>query len=198
MRLKFNIQLINLTLILVLCIMITGVKASDPELNVGDMAPVFNANDQDGELWNIADFKDKRYIVAYFYPAALTSGCTKQACSYRDNKSKLNEIDVEIIGISADPVKNLKIFGNIYNLNFTLLSDVNGEIAKMFGVPSDEGGSITREVDGVEIDLNRSHTVSRWTYIIDKSGKIVYKDTKVSAKEDSDKVIDFLVKQFEK
>ena len=78
------------------------------------MAPVFNANDQDGELWNIADFKDKRYIVAYFYPAALTSGCTKQACSYRDNKSKLNEIDVEIVGISADPVKNLKIFGNIF------------------------------------------------------------------------------------
>ena len=198
MRLKLKIQLIILTIFLISGIMVPGLKATNPGLKVGDMAPVFNANDQDGELWSIADFKDKNFILIYFYPAALTSGCTKQACSYRDNKSKLNEIDVEIVGISADPVKNLKIFGNMYNLNFTLLSDINGEIARMFGVPSDEGGSITREVDGVEIDLNRSHTVSRWTYIIDKSGKIVYKDTKVSAKEDSDKVIDFLIKQFEK
>ena len=138
---------------------------------------------------------DKKFIVIYFYPAALTSGCTKQACSYRDNQSKLQEIDAEVVGISADPVKNLKIFGSMYHLNFTLLSDANGDIAKMFGVPASDGGSITREVDGEEMELQRSQSIKRWTFIIDKSGKIVYKDTDVSAQEDSEKVIKFLEKK---
>ena len=175
-----------------------AIQASDPELNIGDEVPVFNANTQNGELWSSANFKNKKYVVVYFYPAALTSGCTKQACSYRDNKPSLDDIDVEVVGISGDPVNNLKIFGDMYRLNFILLSDVNGDIARIFGVPVGEGGSITREVNGEERKLERSRTIKRWTFVIDKAGKIVYKDTDVSAQEDSDKVIDFLKSEMSK
>jgi peroxiredoxin Q/BCP len=187
-----------LVIICSLSILISGGYASDEGLQLGDQVPAFNANNQDGELWSSADFLGKKYVVLYFYPAALTSGCTKQACSYRDNQSKLQDVDAEVVGISADPVMNLKIFGNMYRLNFTLLSDVNGDIAKIFGVPMGDGGSVTREVEGKEMDLVRSQTIKRWTFILDKTGKIVYRDTDVSAQEDSDKVIKFLSKKMEK
>ncbi len=189
---KSKMTLLLFVLFVVFSAAMPGLFAQDNGLNIGDQVPLFNANNQNGELWRLGDHINNKYIVLYFYPAALTGGCTKQACSYRDSKSTLDEIDAEIIGVSADPVNNLKIFGSMYNLNFTLLSDVNGEIAGIFGVPLGKGGSITREVDGTEMDLMRSHSVSRWTYIIDKQGKIVYKDTEVSVNEDSDRVIQFL------
>jgi thioredoxin-dependent peroxiredoxin len=198
MRTLFNSNQIIIITVIVAMFMFSGIFASDDGLNLGDQVPAFSANNQDGELWRSADFLDKKYVVVYFYPAALTSGCTKQACSYRDNQSKLQEIDAEVVGISADPVKSLKIFGNIYRLNFTLLSDTNGDIAKMFGVPVSEGASITREIDGKEIEFQKSQSIKRWTFIMDKSGKIVYKDTDVSAQEDSDKVIKFLEKKLNK
>ena len=195
MRTLFNSCQVFFIAVMVSFIMTSGILASDAGLNLGDQVAAFNANNQDGELWRSVDFIDKKFVVVYFYPAALTSGCTKQACSYRDNQSKLQEIDAEVVGISADPVKNLKIFGSIYHLNFTLLSDANGDIAKMFGVPASDGGSITREVDGEKMELQRSQSIKRWTFIMDKSGKIVYKDKDVSAQEDSDKVIKFLEKK---
>ena len=81
-----------------------------PTIEIGDPAPSFMANDQNGELWNSADYYGKGFVVVYFYPAALTGGCTKQACSYRDFESTLNELDVEVVGVSGDAVKNLKVF----------------------------------------------------------------------------------------
>ena len=161
-------------------------------LEIGELIPAFNANDQNGELWKSGDHIGKEYVVVYFYPAALTGGCTMQACSYRDSQSQLNDIDATVIGVSGDPVKNLKIFEQTNNLNFTLLSDVNGHIAGLFGVPQRAGGSISREVDGKDISLNRSTTASRWTFIVDKSGKIIYKNTEVDVNNDSGEVIEFL------
>lgn len=192
-----SLQLLNIGIVILMAAFCNWANAADPDgnLNVGSQVPLFSANDQNGELWRLEDYIGKKMIVIYFYPAALTGGCTKQACGYRDYHSKLTELGVEVIGISADPVKNLKIFEKMHNLNFTLLSDVDGDIAKMFGVPLGKGGSITREVDGQEISLDRSLTISRWTFVIDLDGKVVWKDSDVDAASDSKKVFDFLAKQ---
>jgi peroxiredoxin Q/BCP len=165
------------------------------ELNVGDNAPLFQANDQDGNLWRFQDHLGKALVVLYFYPAAMTGGCTRQACGYREDKSHLTDYNIEIVGISGDPVKNLKIFEQLHNLNYTLLSDINSEIAKKFGVPVSDGGTITMEIDGRETNLQRAYTLARWTFIIDRNGKIIYKSTNVDAENDSKNVIDFLKQQ---
>ncbi|RLD70325.1 MAG: peroxiredoxin [Bacteroidetes bacterium] len=163
-------------------------------IEIGDLAPSFQANNQNGELWNSSDYYGKGFVVVYFYPAALTGGCTKQACSYRDFESRLNDLDVEVVGVSGDAVKNLKIFEKEHQLNFTLLSDISGDIAVKFGVPTVAGGTIEKEISSGKISLSRSITTKRWTFIIDKNSKIVYKDMAVNAAEDSKKVIDFIKK----
>ena len=120
-----------------------GAEGQAPVLAVGDKAPAFNANTHAGDLWQTEEHVGHgKYVVVYFYPAAMTGGCTKQACSYRDQAADLSGLDVEVIGISADPVNNLKVFRDAHNLNFTLLSDVNGCIARQFGVPISKGGII--------------------------------------------------------
>jgi peroxiredoxin Q/BCP len=162
-------------------------------LNVGDKAPLFNANDQSGHLWQAGKvLKSEQYLVIYFYPAAMTGGCTAQACAYRDASAPLEQEGVCVVGISADPVVNLKYFQTEHGLNFPLLSDVNGDIARRFGVPIRNGGSIKRTVQGKEVTLERPYTFARWTFIIDPSGKVVYKNTGVDAAKDPQTVIDFL------
>ena len=163
-------------------------------LNVGDEAPGFVLNNQDGELWNIKTYLGKKNIVVYFYPAAMTGGCTKQACSYRDAKSDLEGQDIVVVGISGDAVKNLKAFQQAHQLNFNLLSDVSGEVAKKFGVPLNEGGSIVRKIGEDEISLERSYTPNRWTFMIDKQGKIAYKNMEVDVEEDSKDILKFFQK----
>jgi peroxiredoxin Q/BCP len=128
----------------------------------------------------------------YFYPAAMTGGCTKQACAYRDLKTEIESADAVVVGVSGDNVEGLKIFKKANDLNFTLLSDEKGEIAQKFGVPTREGGTITREIDGKSFDLVRGTTASRWTFIIDKQGKIVYKNEQVEASKDTEEVLSFI------
>ncbi len=183
-----------LTWVLVLSTPIILFAAVSDTLQMGDQAPGFVANDQDGNLWKFEDHRGKSYLVVYFYPAAMTGGCTKQACSYRDQKSGFDDMQVEIVGISGDPVRNLKYFQEAHQLNFALLSDVSGEIAAKFGVPIGKGGSITRSINGEDKNLERMVTASRWTFVIDPQGKVVYKDAEVNAAEDSQKVIDFVRK----
>lgn len=183
-----------LTWVLALSIHVILFAAVGDTLQVGDNAPSFAANDQDGNLWKVEDHLGKRYLVVYFYPAAMTGGCTKQACSYRDQKSGFDDLHVEIVGISGDAVSNLKYFQEAHQLNFTLLSDVSGEIARKFGVPIGEGGMITRSINGQEKNLARMVSAARWTFVISPQGKIVYKDAEVNAAEDSQKVMDFVRK----
>lgn len=183
-----------LTLVLTMSAGIALFAAVGDALKVGDNAPSFAANDQDGNLWKSEDHLGKGYLVVYFYPAAMTGGCTKQACSYRDQKSGFDNMRVEIVGVSGDPVKNLKYFQEAHQLNFTLLSDVSGEIAAKFGVPIGQGAVITRSIDGQEKELARMVTASRWTFVMDPQGKVVYKDADVDAAADSQKVIDFVRK----
>ena len=164
------------------------------DLKVGDKVPEFKTLADDGSVWDVKDYLGKKYIVVYFYPAAMTGGCTKQACAYRDLKSGIESADAVVVGVSGDTVDGLKLFKKANNLNFTLLSDEWGGIAKVFGVPTGEGGTITKEVDGQSLSLYRGVTANRWTFIIDKNGKIVYKNEEVNASSDTEEVLSFIKK----
>ena len=161
-------------------------------LEPGDKVPDFKATSADGTTWNFENHVGDTYIVLYFYPAAMTGGCTAQACSYRDLSSDLKSEDAMVVGVSGDNVEGLQVFKKAHNLNFTLLSDEFGEIAALFGVPTREGGTITREVDGKKVELERGTTANRWTYIIDKNGEVVYKNDDVDASKDTEEVLSFL------
>lgn len=188
MKLIFNILLLFVVSGLMV-FTVANVYAQEVNLKPGDSAPEFEAVSDDGEVWRSKDHIGEKLLVVYFYPAAMTGGCTDQACSFRDNRTKLTELGAEVVGVSGDEIKNLQIFKRTNNLNFPLLSDTEGEIARAFGVPVRDGGSITREVDGEEVVLNRTVTASRWTFIIGHDGTVLYKDTNVDAAGDSDAVI---------
>ncbi len=170
------------------------VSLATTPVNVGDKAPVFSGLDENGDVWNSENFVGKDYLVVYFYPAAMTGGCTAQACAYRDFQDEFSGVGAKVIGISGDEPKNLVYFKKANNLNFTLLSDLGGEISKAFGVETREGGTIQREIAGAKVDLTRSITSMRWTFIIDKKGNIVYKDDAVNAQEDSKNTLETIKK----
>ncbi len=158
------------------------------DLKVGDKAPQFSAKDDFGDVWKSNKAERKELLVVYFYPAAMTGGCTKQACNYRDEYETLDDEGVEVIGISGDYPDGLRIFRKANNLNFTLLSDPEGKIARLFGVPVKNGGEIEKEVDGKKVKLKRGVTLDRQTFIIGKDGKIKYINRSVRPEEDSKEV----------
>jgi peroxiredoxin Q/BCP len=166
--------------------------SAQQSLGVGDKVPEFKLPSADGSIWNINEFLGKKYIVVYFYPGAMTSGCTKEACSYRDHMSDLQSAGTVVVGISGDKVENLKLFKQSENLNFTLLSDERGDVAKTFGVPFGAGGAIKRTVDGVEHELVRDISIKRWTFIVGKDKKIIYKNETVDPETDSEEVLNFI------
>jgi thioredoxin-dependent peroxiredoxin len=163
-------------------------------LSVGDKVPLFKAIADDGSTWDIRKIIGKEYIVIYFFPGALTSGCTKEACSYRDHLSDLATANARVVGISGDKIGSLKLFKQADNLNFPLLSDEKGNIAKSFGVPIGEGDTFKSTVRGVEYELVRDITIKRWTFIVGKDGKILYKNEAVNPEKDSQEVLAFLTK----
>ncbi|MFC6718832.1 thioredoxin-dependent thiol peroxidase [Natrialbaceae archaeon GCM10025810] len=100
-------------------------------LDVGDTAPEFELENQDGDLVRRSDFEGQRLVV-YFYPRANTSGCTTEACGFNDAKPDFDDRDVAIVGISDDPVSDLESFADEYDLEFDLLSDEFGEVATLY------------------------------------------------------------------
>jgi len=180
------------TFIFLISATLTISAQEDDLLNVGDTVPAFEALADDGSVWNLEDYIGDKFVVVYFYPAAMTGGCTKQACAYRDFKSEIESADAVVVGVSGDNVEGLKLFKKAHDLNFTLLSDESGEIAGLFGVPLRDGGTIEREIDGQTFELVRGNTASRWTFIVDKNGKIAYKNDAVKATEDTNQVLDFI------
>ncbi|MFC2111676.1 peroxiredoxin [Bacteroidota bacterium] len=157
----------------------------------GDKVPDFSALDENGETWKLSDQRSN-YLVIYFYPAAFTGGCTKQACSYRDHKAGYSKLKASVVGISGDEYENLGAFKVHHDLNFTLLSDVDGKIAEIFGVPAGEGKTFETEVEGKTLQLTRGVTTSRWTFVVDGNGKLIYKDNEVSAATDPETVLKFI------
>ena len=163
-------------------------------LQVGDNAPLFTGTTDEGTAWTLKDHLENQYLVVYFYPAAMTGGCTAQACTYRDSQGDLREAGAMVVGISGDNAEGLKLFRKAHDLNFTLLADEEGSIAEKFGVPTREGGTISRELGGTFYDLYRGVTASRWTFIISPEGKIVYKNEDVNASSDTEQVLTFIKK----
>ena len=159
------------------------------DLKVGDMAPVFEGLADNGQKWNSEQGRKGGLLVVYFYPAAMTGGCTAQACMFRDDRTKLLDMGAEVVGVSGDRIANLKAFKGSNRLNFPLLSDTAGTIARAFGVPTSQGGTIKREVEGQEVTLTRDLTAARWTFIIGRDGRIVFKETEVDPQGDSKAVL---------
>jgi peroxiredoxin Q/BCP len=199
MRVFTNVGMMALSLSLSLWVAGNVGRADDAKtinLNVGNAAPAFQATDDQGKPWKSTDHVGKKVVVVYFYPADLTGGCTKQACTFRDDMGKLTGKGVEVVGVSGDSVKNHQIFKKVHNLNFTLLADEDGSVAKKFGVPLNKGGDFkTKDADGQEVVLKRGVTAARWTFVIGKDGKILYKNTKVNPSEDSKQILQVLGEQ---
>ena len=164
-------------------------------VEVGDKAPQFESTDDTGKSWNSTDHVGKGVLVVYFFPADLTGGCTKQACGFRDDMEALKEKGIEVVGVSGDSVQNHQLFKKLQNLNFTLLADEKGEVAKAFGVPVGKGSTIKyKDSEGKTHSLTRGVSAKRWTFIIDKQGKIAFKNTKANPTEDSKKVMSVVQK----
>jgi thioredoxin-dependent peroxiredoxin len=134
--------------------------SSTPRLEVGDKAPAFRLSDADGNTVKLSDFKGRKVIV-YFYPAASTPGCTKQACDFRDSLAELNEAGLDVIGISPDKPAKLAKFRDAEGLTFPLLSDPDREVLTAWGTFG-EKTMYGKTVQGV----------IRSTFVVDENGKI--------------------------
>lgn len=121
-----------------------------PELRPGDAAPDFELTDQNGRIVRMSHFRGKQPVVVYFYPRDDTSGCTVEACTFRDDFEKFRAAGAEVIGISDDSPESHAKFVSKYKLPFTLLSDPNGSVRKLYGVKKTFGlipGRVTFAID---------------------------------------------------
>lgn len=127
-------------------------------ITVGSKLPSFSLKNQNSEQFYIADYIGKKNLVIYFYPKDDTPGCTAEACSFRDEYEDFKLLDAEVIGISADSPESHKNFATKHNLSFTLLSDNENKLRKLFGVPTNLFGLLPGRV----------------TYIVDKNGVVIH------------------------
>ncbi|MBL53992.1 MAG: thioredoxin-dependent thiol peroxidase [Alteromonadaceae bacterium] len=149
-------------------------------LVAGDAAPAFTLPNQNGDSISLASFQGKKVLV-YFYPKAMTPGCTVQAQGLRDIQQELKQHNVEVLGISPDAVKRLPKFIEKEQLNFTLLSDEDHAVADAFGVwgPKKFMG---KEYDGI-------HRIS---FLIDENGKVEEVFDKFKTKEHHLVILNYL------
>ncbi|MCA2640978.1 MAG: peroxiredoxin [Microcystis sp.] len=105
-------------------------------IKVGDRVPNFSLPSQTGTTVNVSDLIGKKSLVIYFYPKDDTPGCTAESCAFRDSYEVFTDAGAEVIGISADSPQSHQQFAQKYNLPFTLLSDSDNRVRKLFGVPS--------------------------------------------------------------
>lgn len=149
-------------------------------LKVGENAPHFTLPNQNNEMVSLTQFQGKKVLV-YFYPKALTPGCTTQACGLRDSKAELENLGLVILGISPDSPKKLAQFIEKKELNFTLLSDEDHLVAEQFGVWG-EKKFMGRTFDGI-------HRIS---FLIDEQGKIAQVFDKFKTTDHHQVVLDYL------
>jgi peroxiredoxin Q/BCP len=149
-------------------------------LKEGSKAPTFKLKNQNGETVSLGDYQGKR-VVLYFYPKDDTSGCTKEACSFRDVFPKFGKLNAEILGVSADSVESHKKFAQKYKLPFTLLSDESKKMIEKYGVWK-EKSMYGRKYMGIE----------RTTFIIDENGIIKKIFPKVKVTQHDKEVLEVL------
>jgi len=150
-------------------------------LIVGNKAPLFTLNDENEQATALASFIGKKQILIYFYPKAMTPGCTVQAQGLRDSQSQLSELNTVVFGISPDEPKRLAKFCQRDELNFTLLSDVDHKVADAFGVWGLKK-FMGKEYDGIH----------RLSFLIDLDGNIAHVFNKFKTKEHHQVVLDVL------
>ena len=125
------------------------------KINVGDKAPEFTLPSQMGDNVTLSEYFGEKNIVLYFYPKDETKGCTREACEFRDRYDVFTNLGAEVLGVSSDSLESHKSFATHHGLPFLLLSDKEGKVRKLYGVPSTMG-----------------ILPGRVTYIIDKKGII--------------------------
>ncbi len=145
---------------------------------VGNLAPAFTLTNQDGNKVSLKQFRDSQNVVLYFYPKAMTPGCTAQACGLRDSQEELEQLDTTVLGVSPDPVARLGKFIEKQDLNFTLLSDEDHAVAEKYGAW------------GLKKFMGREFMgILRTTFIIGKDGRLKHIMDKVKTKSHHDDVI---------
>ena len=149
-------------------------------LQVGDNAPDFSVQDQDGKIHQLKDYKGKKLVV-FFYPKASTPGCTAEACNLRDNWETFQKEGYDILGVSADTPKRQQNFKNKHELPFPLLADEEKEVINAFGVwgPKKFMG---KEYEGI-------HRIS---FLVGQDGKIKHVFDKFKTKDHHQVVLDYL------
>ena len=148
---------------------------------IGNLAPSFTLLNQDGERVSLKDFKGKQHVVLYFYPKAMTPGCTTQACGIRDHKADFEKRNTVVLAVSPDPFERLKRFDAKQSLDFTLLSDEDHAVTEKYGVW------------GMKKFMGREFMgVLRTTFIIDRSGRLLHIIDKVKTKSHHDDVLHIL------
>jgi peroxiredoxin Q/BCP len=149
-------------------------------LAVGTQAPEFTTTDQDGKIHTLSDFKGKK-VILYFYPKDNTSGCTKEACAFRDNFAEFRQLNVEILGVSIDSEKSHKSFAQKYDLPFTLLADPDKRLVEAYGAWG-EKSMYGKKYMGT----------NRVTYLIDEVGKIAAVFPRVKPDAHADEILAML------
>ena len=145
---------------------------------IGNLAPAFSLPDQDGNQVSLKQFRDRKNVVLYFYPKAMTPGCTVQACGIRDSRQALAQLDTVVLGVSPDPVARLGKFIDKHDLNFTLLSDEDHAVAEKYGVW------------GLKKFMGREFMgILRTSFIIGKDGRLKHVMDKVATKSHHDDVL---------
>jgi len=150
-------------------------------LSVGEQAPNFSLANQRGELVSLEQFKGSKNVVVYFYPKAMTPGCTVQACGIRDTNAEFAALDTVVMGVSPDSVDRLVKFEDKQELNFTLLSDEDHSVIESFGA-WDLKKFMGREFMGV----------LRSTFIINKQGRIAHVMAKVKTKSHHEDTLEWI------
>ena len=141
----------------------------------GDVAPHFEGPASNDTWLRLKDYLGKKNVVLYFYPKDDTSGCTKEACSFRDKLQTIGALWTEVVGVSVDTVESHRKFAEKNGLNFPLVSDNDKQISKTYGVLSQDGSK-----------------ADRMTFIIDREGKIAKIFTNVDVTKHTHEVIDAL------
>ncbi|RRS08532.1 thioredoxin-dependent thiol peroxidase [Pseudoalteromonas sp. J010] len=153
-------------------------------LKAGDKAPLFSLQNQNDETIELASLLKSNQVLVYFYPKALTPGCTVQAENLRDHKTELAALNTIAVGISPDPVKKLKNFENKKELNFDLLSDEDHAVADEFGVWGLKK-FMGKEYDGIH----------RLSFLVGQDGTIKHVFNKFKTKDHHQVVIEHLKAQ---
>jgi peroxiredoxin Q/BCP len=155
-------------------------KAAGAEMKVGQKAPDFTVINDAGQKVKLSEFKGKK-VVLYFYPKDDTSGCTKEACAFRDGIDEIKKRGAVVLGVSTDSVDSHKKFKNKYELNFPLLADTEKKVVEAYGTWK-EKSMYGRKYMGIE----------RTTFVIDEQGKIAHIFPKVKVDQHYDEVLEAL------